>query len=41
MEYTIRLPKELLNGSQDTAKAINMDHSQFVRQAIEEKIERV
>jgi len=37
----IRLPKDLLKSSQDTAKALNMHHSTFVRQAIEEKIERV
>jgi len=34
----IRLPKELLNSSKSTAKAINIEHSTFVRQAIEEKI---
>ena len=34
----IRLPSELLKSSQDTAKALNMHHAQFVRQAIEEKI---
>ena len=34
----IRLPKDLLKSSQDTAKALNIHHSTFVRQAIEEKI---
>jgi len=38
--YT-RIPETLLNDSQETAKSVNMHHSQFVREAIEEKIERV
>jgi len=37
----IRLPKELLNSSKGTAEALNIEHSTFVRSAIEEKIERV
>jgi antitoxin component of RelBE/YafQ-DinJ toxin-antitoxin module len=34
----LRLPEALKQASQNTAKAFNMDHSQFVRDAIKEKI---
>jgi predicted DNA binding CopG/RHH family protein len=34
----IRIPESELKASQDTAKALNMHHSEFVRGAIKEKI---
>jgi predicted DNA binding CopG/RHH family protein len=34
----IRIPESELKASQDTAKALNMHHSEFVREAIKEKI---
>jgi len=34
----IRIPESELKASQNTAKALNMHHSEFVRLAIKEKI---
>jgi predicted DNA binding CopG/RHH family protein len=34
----IRIPESELKASQDTAKALNMHHSEFVRSALKEKI---
>ena len=36
-----RIPEALLKESQGVSKSLNMHHSQFVRDAIKEKIERV
>ena len=34
----IRIPESELKASQETAKALNMHHSEFVREAIKEKV---